>query len=279
MILTMTLSLGGLFLLVRWRAAAPPPAVSEVRRPPEREQELPETGVAGSDELYGAPYGGPIQAAAGAPRPPAAEGGEIPSITAPEPVAAEARPRSAPAPSAPGASGGLAASDQNALKAVLAGPRAAEGLGGKKGLLVKAESALIRHPRVLAALLNNETLINAWMNREDNQRQCNNAGALQGYLSDQSESGFGGFMRMLRESAGTPGSTEAILGSKAAKRFLDCPSVQAIADNPSSAMGVVMGNPAAIGAFSDPALSQAVQAAPAGAAVMDRFGSVLGAGQ
>ncbi|HAZ09216.1 MAG TPA: hypothetical protein DCZ01_12015 [Elusimicrobia bacterium] len=175
--------------------------------------------------------------------------------TTPPAAAGAATPPSAPRSAPPEA-------DRHALAA--AGiPTDAKGLsnlGAQKGLLSAVTAKLLDHPAILKAVFNNKLVVDAFMSRDVSLRNCSDSGALKSYLSDPNSAGMTKVFPVLQAALSNPASAAALAGTEMAKRVTECPSVRAMAKDPSAFMAVAVSNPKALQLLADPRLAQSLAA-------------------
>ena len=183
----------------------------------------------------------------------------------------------APAPAAATAAGAAAAAGSPAAvdpkEMAAAGlPTDAAGLkkmGGDSGMMTDAIARLIDHPRILKALFDNKLLVGALMDGDSAKRNCNDAGALQSALSSPGAGSYTGQMMGLVSSVlSRPDTVAALAGSEMGSRLLSCPSVHALASNPSGLMAIATANPQALQMVTDPRVAQALATIPQGPSLL-----------
>ena len=147
-------------------------------------------------------------------------------------------------------------------------PTEAAGLkrfGSDNRMMTDAIARLIDHPRILKALFDNKLVVSALMDRETSQRNCSDAGALRNALSSPGAGSYTGQMMGLVSSVlARPDTVAALAGSEMGSRLLSCPSVSALASDPSGLMAIATANPQALQLVSDPRVAQALASVPQG---------------
>ncbi len=203
-----------------------------------------------------------------------------PALPAPSAGVAPAPAGASPA-GAPEAAGPAAPPDPGELaKAGLpTDPAGLKRLGSDSGLLTGAIARLLDHPRILRALLDNKTVVDALMDREDSRRNCSDAGALQSSLSAP---GAGAYetqmMPLVKAALARPEAVAAMAGSEMGSRLMACPSLQGLAHNPAGLMAIATANPQAVAMVSDPRVTQALTSSAQGASLLGGVQSSVGVG-
>lgn len=178
-------------------------------------------------------------------------GTAAPAAAAPAPYAAPVDPKEMAAAGLPTDSAGL------------------KKLGSNNGMLTDAIARLIDHPKILKALFDNKLLVSALMDSDTSKRNCSDAGALQSALSASSAGSYTGQMMGLVSSVlSRPDTAAALAGSEMGTRLMSCPSVHALASNPSGLMAIAMANPQALSMLSDPRVAQALSSSAQGASLL-----------
>jgi len=209
------------------------------------------------------------QAAAASPPPAAAP--RTPAATAPAVPAA-------PAPAAPSNP-----ADETKVLASAGIPTDAKGLsnlGGTEGMLSSLAAKLLDHPKVLAAIFNNKTVVNAFMARSGVKENCENGGALKSYLSDPKSGGMSKvypvIQQALSRSDGGSGLVSALAGTEMVKAVSACPSLKAVGNDSTAIAGIAMANPKALGLLMDPRGAAALAANPQAAGALAGLQGKLG---
>ena len=208
------------------------------------------------------------------PPPEAAPPSDAPSDAPPD--SAGAPPSAAPAsPAAP------TKSDSRDATANL--PNDAAGLtrlGAKEGLLSAMVGKVMEHPKALAYLLNNKTLVNAYFSRDLVKKNCSSGSALKSYLMDSSNpQGVSEELGIARSMLRNPAAASAALGTEFGKRLMDCPSVGAVAKDPGAALVIIGSNPGLMSMLSDPNATKVMNANPQAASLFGAAQSGLGSSQ
>ena len=171
------------------------------------------------------------------------------------------------APAAPPPAEKLAAQEEAALRGEMGvwNPEQAASLGSKKGLLFQIGKKLLRYPKVVGFVLNNDLVVKGFMSQDRVRQNCNDPKVLMGYLSNRSDpSGITMGLASIRQSLDTPGSAQALFSSKLVGAVLSqCSSIAAVTQDKSAVMSVAAANPDLISMMVDPRLVQALAASPA----------------
>ena len=174
---------------------------------------------------------------------------------APQPAAARPAPVQAPAPEM------LSDAERSALLGTVGklDDEAARRLGATSPLLVRGVRALMKHPKVIRFLLNNEFLIKGFVNNP----KCKDAQALTDFLADPKKSG-GVSLFMDGFSAGfrNPDALNAVLGSGITNAALSCPSVKTMTNSKSMVVQIAQSNPQILMMLADPNLLMAMMKNP-----------------
>jgi hypothetical protein len=198
-------------------------------------------------------------------------------------AAAPAAPSpAAPASAAPPAAGPDAAPadpKEMAAAGLPTDPAGLRKLGGDDRMMTDAIARLLDHPKILKALFDNKLVVAALMDRETSKRNCNDAGALQSALSSPSAGSYTGRMMGLVSSVlSRPDTVAALAGSEMGSRLLACPSVHALASDPSGLMAIATANPQALSMVSDPRVAQALSSSAQGASLLGGVQSAWSSG-
>lgn len=206
------------------------------------------------------------------------------SISGPPPPAATI-PASAPAAMPPTQAPPASAADEAKALASAGIPTDSRGLsnlGATDGMLTALAAKLLDHPKVLAAVFNNKTVVDAFMRRSGVQENCQSGDALKTYLSDPKSSGMTGVFPVIQKALSSPqtasGLVSALAGTEMAKRVGDCPSLKAVASDKSAITSIAMGNPQALGLLMDPRGMAAVASNPQAAGALAGLQSKMGGG-
>jgi hypothetical protein len=199
-------------------------------------------------------------------------------------AAAAAAAAAARAPSAAGAATPPTnpdAADEAALKAATGGwtPDKAREIGSTRGLLFKLGASLLSHPKVVRLILNNDYVVDGFMSQDRVRANCNDASTLSGYLGNSGDStGIAMGLASIRSSLDTPGSAEAIFGSKLVSTVLSrCGSIQAVSSDPSTVKMIAGTNQQMAAMLQDGRLISAVMSNSSTAAVLNNVRSSLAA--
>lgn len=145
-------------------------------------------------------------------------------------------------------------------------------LGAKEGMLSSLAAKLLDHPKVLAAIFNNKTVVNAFMNRAGAKENCENAGSLKKYLSDPNGGAMTKVFPVIQQALSRPetssGLVSALAGTEMAKRVGACPGVQALGNDTTAIAGIAMSNPKALGLLMDPRGMAALASNPKAAGIL-----------
>lgn len=208
------------------------------------------------------------------------------------PAPEEASPPAAPAPPAaspPAADAPAPAvsAEEEAKDLAKAGiPTDAKGLsnlGAKEGMLSSLAAKMLDHPRILAAVFNNKTVVNAFMSRARVKENCESGGALKSYLSDPASGGMTKVAPVIQQALSKPAASSALVsalaGTEMAKRLGACPSVKQVVDDPTAIASIAMSNPKALSLLMDPRSAAALAANPQAASAFAVVTSKLGGGK
>jgi len=192
-------------------------------------------------------------------------------VSAPAPAPPPARAAAAPAPVkaaapvVPAGDGlaGLSKEDRDAVIAALGGwsPQMPALIG--RTLFDFAASpagvSLLKHPKAVKFLLDQDSLIQAFMGQDRVRRLCAEPAALRRYWSDRSDpKGFGRDLASFRRSLDA-GAAAAVLSSRLADAVIGrCGAISAVGADPTAMMGVARANPDLASLAMDPRFLQAV---------------------
>lgn len=197
-------------------------------------------------------------------------------------------PQVAPAPAgdtATKAANPASAEDEAKTLASAGIPTDARGLanlGATQGMLSSLASKLLDHPKVLAAVFNNKTVVNAFMARKGVQENCRSGGALKNYLSDPGSGGMTKVFPVIQQALGgsnASGLVSALSGTEMAKALGGCPSIKELGNDSSAITSIAMANPKAMGLLMDPRGMAAVASNPQAAGALAGLQSKLGGGK
>lgn len=201
--------------------------------------------------------------------------------TAPAPPAAATPGRDAAAMAAPPVS----PADEAKTLAGAGIPTDARGLanlGATQGMLSSLASKLLNHPKALAAVFNNKTVVNAFMARKGVQENCQSGGALKSYLSDPGGGAMTKVFPVIQQALGgsnASGLVSALSGTEMAKALGACPSIKELGNDTSAITSIAMANPKAMGLLLDPRGMAAVAGNPQAAGALAGLQSKLGGGK
>ncbi|MFA6029467.1 MAG: hypothetical protein WC969_06420 [Elusimicrobiota bacterium] len=233
------------------RAEAPPPVASPFPPSEERDARLPDPSASAVQAgqavkpLWETPEN--LSANAGGQRPAAyaSSGGDPRTASSAPPQ--EYRPQ----PSV----------DADLVKAGLpADPAKAQDLASDKSAFGALFRSLAKHPKVLAALLNNEAVVKGFMSQEKVKRNCSSPGAMANWLQSPQTSGdVGSYVGFLQKN---PGAASAMAGTKLVKSVMDCPGSQGLMHNPGAMSGIVTSNPAYMNLLTNPEVMKGLMSSP-----------------
>lgn len=199
------------------------------------------------------------------------------TVLAPPAAAAPGRDAAATQPSS--------AADETKTLAGAGIPTDARGLanlGATQGMLSSLASKLLDHPKVLAAVFNNKTVVNAFMARKGVQENCQSGGALKSYLSDPGSGGMTKVFPVIQQALGgsnASGLVSALSGTEMAKALGGCPSIKELGNDSSAITSIAMANPKAMGLLMDPRGMAAVASNPQAAGALASLQSKVGGGK
>lgn len=203
-----------------------------------------------------------------------------PPPEAPAPTENAAAPPAAAAPAAPAP---VSAEDEAKDLASAGIPTDAKGLsnlGAKDGMLTALAAKLLDHPKILAAIFNNKTVVNAFMSREGVKKNCESGAALKSYLSDSKSSDMAQVFPVIQQALSRPSTSSALVsalsGTEMVKRLTACPSGEALLKDPSAVTSIAMSNPKMLGMMMDPRGMAALAAEPKAAGVLAGLQSKMG---
>lgn len=152
-------------------------------------------------------------------------------------------------------------------------------LGAKEGMLSSLAAKLLDHPKVLAAVFNNKTVVNAFMARKGVQENCQSGGALKSYLSDPGSGGMTKVFPVIQQALGgsnASGLVSALSGTEMAKALGGCPSIKELGSDSSAITSIAMANPKAMSLLMDPRGMAAVASNPQAAGALASLQSKVG---
>ncbi len=160
--------------------------------------------------------------------------------------------------------------------------RGLDNLGAKEGMLSSLAARLLDHPKILAAVFNNKTVVNAFMNRKTVKENCESGGALKSYLSNPNSGGMTKVFPVIQQAlsgSNASGLVSALSGTEMAKALGGCPSIKELGNDSSSITSIAMANPKAMGLLMDPRGMAAVAANPQAAGALASLQSKVGGGK
>jgi len=139
---------------------------------------------------------------------------------------------------------------------------------------------MLNHPKILAAVFNNKTVVDAFMSRPRAKENCESGGKLKSCLADSNSGGMSRVFPVIQQALNTPdggkGLVSALAGTEMVKRISACPSLKEVGNDPVSIASIAMSNPKALSLLMDPrgaaALAANPQAAGALASVQAKMG-------
>ena len=131
---------------------------------------------------------------------------------------------------------------------------------------------VLGYPKVVKFVLDNPLVVEGFMRQERVSRNCKDPQALGSYLSDTSDpGGIGLGLASIKRALQTPGSAEAIFGSKLAGRVLqDCSAIGAVAGDTSAVMRIATANPGIVSMMADPGLTKSLTVNPSALSVLNQ---------
>lgn len=208
------------------------------------------------------------------------------SLASARPGGVMAAPPAAPSGATPPPAPPPSAADEAKNLAASGAPTDAKGLnrlGGQPGLLSALAAKLLDHPNLLRAVMNNKTVVDAFMSRSTVKENCQNTGALKSYLSDPNSDGMKDVFPVIQagmSSQSRASSLVSALGDTAmVKALSSCPSLSALSSDTGAIMSIAMGNPKALGLAMDPRGMQALTSNPAAAGILAGVQAKLGGGK
>lgn len=188
-----------------------------------------------------------------------------------------------PAPAAPAMQSAADEAQDLAKAGIPTDAKGLSNLGAKPGLLSSLAAKLLDHPKVMAAVFNNKTVVNAFMSRPTVRENCESGGALKTYLSDPGSGGMTKVLPVIQRALGKPQTSSALVsalaGTEMAKRLGACPSLKQVGNDPGAIASIAMANPKALGVLMDPRSAAALSANPQAAAALTSVTSKLGGGK
>lgn len=144
-------------------------------------------------------------------------------------------------------------------------PKEADAVGKSDGLWSKLLKGLAGHPRIMAYLINNDTVVDAFMSRPASKQNCRSASGFTSYLSDTKRpNGVTHAMNIVETVLhGHPDMPTVIFGSKLADAIQKCPSTQSIVKDKAAIGAIAQSNPRMLGLMLDPALMKGLATSPA----------------
>ena len=191
----------------------------------------------------------------------------------------------APKAAAPPAQAPASAADEAKDLAAAGVPTDANGLnnlGAKEGLLSALAAKMLDHPKILAAIFNNKTVVDAFMSRGRVKENCQSGAALKTYLSDPNSGGMTKVVPVIQQALSNQATSSALVsalaGTEMVKRLSACPSAQALSNDSTAVMSIAISNPKAFGVLMDPRGMAALASDPKAAGVLAGLQSKAGGG-
>ena len=195
-------------------------------------------------------------------------------------------PPSSSAPKAAAPPAPASAADEAKDLAAAGVPTDANGLnnlGAKEGLLSALAAKMLDHPKVLAAIFNNKTVVDAFMSRGRVKENCQSGAALKTYLSDPNSGGMTKVLPVIQQALSSQATSSALVsalaGTEMVKRLSACPSAQALSHDSSAVMSIAISPPKAFGVMMDPRGMAALASNPQAAGVLAGLQSKAGGGK
>ncbi|HBL18643.1 MAG TPA: hypothetical protein DD417_18260 [Elusimicrobia bacterium] len=158
-------------------------------------------------------------------------------------------------------------------------PAKAQEVGVQKGMLTTLAKALMKHPKVVRALFDNEIVVKGFMSRGKVKANCESADSLRSYLTDRGNSGvLNEKVALVKSFLQEPASAKAFAGSRFAKALTGCPSAKTLMSDPTSLTPIVSSNPGLMAILTDPGLMSSLAANPEAASLFKTGTASLGGG-
>ena len=179
----------------------------------------------------------------------------------PEPPPAAA-PRAPAARAAADDAAKMTDADKAALEAATGGWSGAKAaaLGATRGALFKLGETVLRYPRVVRFVLDNDAVVAGFMSQERVKANCHSPQTLFSYLTNTRDgTGIKKGIESFERALTTPGSAEAIFGSKLVSTVLDrCGSIPAVTQDGQAVIAIHDANPGLARLMADVRLAKAV---------------------
>lgn len=173
----------------------------------------------------------------------------------------------APAPSPKAGTENLSAEEKAALAAAGLGSwneEAARTIGARRGMLFTLGEKLLKYPKLVSLILNNDLVIAGFMSQDRVKKNCEDAHALMNYLSDtKNPNGINAGLASISASLETPGSAQAIFGSKLAGAVMkQCSSINVLTHDRDMTKTVALANPQMLNMMTDTRLISGLSVSP-----------------
>jgi hypothetical protein len=198
--------------------------------------------------------------------------------TKPAESAPAAAPVALPAPVAPSSATALSPEEEAGLKAEVGSftPEKASLIGSTRGLLFRLGAKGLKYPRLVKLFLNNDYLVEGFMNQPRVRKNCDDKATLANYLTNTSDSsGIRLGLASINTALNTPGSAEAVFGSKLTAAVLKCDGLKALKTDSPTLAAISQANPQMVSMMMDPRLINALSASPAAVGTLNSVQSSL----
>lgn len=174
---------------------------------------------------------------------------------------------SAPAPAAPAAS----ARNAQPAKASAVDDDKSRETGFVYGALSKAAEKLLRNPKALAALFNNDYVVKGFMSRDTVKSATANKASLAAYLS--SPANLSKFMSKPAVQGGINNQqlVNVMASTKLVGNLMDTPGGKALLNDPVAIAGILKANPELASLLSNPSIAMAMAQNPKTAGMMSQI--------
>ena len=138
-------------------------------------------------------------------------------------------------------------------------------MGKSDGLWSKLLKGVASHPRIMAYILNNDTMVDAFMSRPKMKQNCGSPSSFSSYLSDTKRPNGVSHAMDVYESVlhGHPDMPTVMFGSKLADAIQKCPSTQSLVKDAGAISHIAQSNRRMLGMMLDPAFMKGLAASPA----------------
>ena len=136
------------------------------------------------------------------------------------------------------------------------------GLGLAYGALTKAAGALLRDPKAMAALFNNDYVVKGFMSRDTVKRATATKASLAAYMKDPANLSKFMAKEPVRKGMNDSGLVNAVFSSKLAGAMLDTPGGKALLNDPAAISDVIRSNPGILEVLMNPVAMQALVSNP-----------------